>query len=194
MATLNPNLISRDMTAVMNSAVEIVNSYNKRVLYPEAVLLAMIRSKDTAARRILDYLREKRGLDMDRLERTVKMAVETRRDVDGDLQFLASNNDKIPLGRQMIIGLDEALSVAQAGSEVYVDTDHMLAVMTESKMSTGGLLRQFGITPQIMTDIMADKAVGKANATTTSDVVANVKKGTVRAVYFRDKLLTDLKN
>src|SRR5512147_2459772 len=106
MATLNPNLISKDMTAVLNSAVDIVKTYNKRVLYPEAVLLAMIRSKDTAAKRILSFFKEKRGLDMDRLERSVQMAVETRRDVDGDLQFLASNNEKIPLGRQMIIGLD----------------------------------------------------------------------------------------
>src|SRR5215831_13809469 len=168
MATLNPNLISKDMTAVLNSAVDIVKSYNKRVLYPEAVLLAMIRSKDTAARRILDVFREKRGLDLDRLERTIKMAVETRRDVDGDLQFLSSTNEKIPLGRQMIVALDEALSVAQSVNEVYVDTDHMLAVMTEGKIGTSGLLRQYGLTPEAMTDIMADKAVGKANATTTS--------------------------
>ena len=68
MATLNPNLISKDMTAALNSAVEIVKSYNKRLLYPEAVLLAMIRSKDTAARRILDYYKAQRGMDLDRLE------------------------------------------------------------------------------------------------------------------------------
>ena len=48
------------------------------------------------------------------------MAVETRRDVDGDLIFVATNGEKIALSRQMIIALDEALSVAQAGNEVYV--------------------------------------------------------------------------
>ncbi|MEP7286114.1 MAG: ATP-dependent Clp protease ATP-binding subunit [Chloroflexota bacterium] len=194
MATLNPNLISKDMTAALNSAVEIVKSYNKRLLYPEAVLLAMIRSKDTAARRILDYYKAQRGMDLDRLERSVKMAVETRRDVDGDLLFLAANGDKVPLSRQMIIALDEALSVAQAGNEVYVDTDHMLAVMAESKISTGGLLRPFGITPSAMTELMADKVVAKANATTTTDMVANAKKGEMQAVYFRDGLLRDLVN
>ncbi len=195
MATLNPNLISKDMTAALNSAVDIVKSYNKRVLYPEAVLLAIIRGKDTAARRILDYYKEKRGLDLDRLERTVKTAVETRRDVDGDLQFIAANGEKVSLSRQMIIGLDEALSVAQAGNEIYVDTDHMLAVMTESKISTGGLLRQFGLTPQAMTELMADKAVAKSDSsTTTTDMVASAKKGNMRAVYFRDGLLRDLIN
>jgi ATP-dependent Clp protease ATP-binding subunit ClpC len=193
MATLNPNLISKDMTAALNDAVSIIKSYNKRVIYPEAVLLALIRSKDTAARRVLEFYREKRGLDLDRLERSVRMAVETRRDVDGDLLFIAANNEKVPLSRQMIIALDEALSVAQAGNEVYVDTDHMLAVMSEAKISTGGLLRQYGITPTAMTDLMADKAVAKRDAT-TSDLVASAKKGSVRAVYFRDGLLRELTN
>src|SRR5581483_1732328 len=193
MATLNPNLISADMKAALNSAVDIVKSYNKRVIYPEAVLLALVRGKDTAARRILNYYQEQRGLDVDRLERSVRMAVETRRDVDGDLQFLAANGEKWPLSRQMIIGLDEALSIAQAGNEVYIDTDHMLAVMTESKLSTGGLLRQFGLTPNAMTDLMADKLVAK-QSTTANDMVASAKKGSVRAVYFRDDLLRQLTN
>jgi ATP-dependent Clp protease ATP-binding subunit ClpC len=193
MATLNPNLVSKDMTASLNDAVSIIKSYNKRVIYPEALLLALIRSKDTAARRVLEFYREKRGLDLDRLERSVRMAVETRRDVDGDLLFIAANNEKVPLSRQMIIALDEALSVAQAGNEVYVDTDHMLAIMSEAKISTGGLLRQYGITPTAMTDLMADKAVAKRDAT-TSDLVASAKKGSVRAVYFRDGLLRELTN
>ncbi len=197
MPTLNPNLISKDMTIVLNSAVDTLRAYNKKVLYPEIVLLALIRSKDTAARRLFDFFREKRGVDLDRLERTVRIAAETRRDVDGDLQFVATDGEKIQLSRQMIVGLDEALSVAQATNQVYVDTDHMLAVMSESKLSTGGLLRQYGITPQVMTDIMGTRATtsptGGSN-TTTNDVVANVRGGGVRAVYFRDGLLNTLKN
>src|SRR5262249_19795709 len=157
------------------------------------VLLAMIRSKDTAARRILDTFKAQRGIDMERLERSVQLAVETRRDVDGDLQFATPSGELIGLGRQMIIALDEALSVAQAGGDTFVDTDHLLAVMAESKLSTGGLLRQFGITPSAMTDLMAGKAVARQSATTT-DVVANVKKGSLRAVYFRENLLRDLVN
>ncbi len=197
MPTLNPNLLSKDMNSALNDAVTIMRTYNnKRILYPELVLLALIRSKDTAARRLLEYFREKRGLDLDRLERATRIAAETRRDVEDDLQFIAANGDKIQLSKQMIIGLDEALSVAQATNQVYVDTDHMLAVMTESKISTGSLLRQYGITPQMMTDIMGTRATSAPTGgnTTTNDVVANVKRGGVRAVYFRDNLLRDLKN
>lgn len=191
--TLNPNLLSRDTTAVLISAVEIGKSYARRNLYPEAALLALIRSKDTAARRIFDYFKAQRGVDLDRLERTVRVAVETRRDVDGDLFFSGANGEKVGLSKQMIIALDEALSVAQAGNEMYIDTDHLLAVMTESKISTGGLLRQFGITPHMMTDLMAERTVGK-KSTTANDVVDQAKKGNVKAVYFRDALLRDLTN
>jgi ATP-dependent Clp protease ATP-binding subunit ClpC len=194
MANLNPNLISKDTGATLNSAAEIIKSYNKKAIYPEAVLLAMVRSKETAARRTLEQFRQQRGLDLDRLERSVKIAVETRRDVDGDLQFVTSSGEKMPLSRQMIVAMDEALSVAQAVNEVYIDTDHLLAVMAESKISTGGLLRQFGITPQAMTDLMADKATRPTGSNTSNDVVANAKAGAVRAVYFRDALLRDLTN
>jgi ATP-dependent Clp protease ATP-binding subunit ClpC len=184
MATLKPDLLSKDMTAAMNSAVDIAKTYRKRVLDPESVLLAMIRSKDTAARRLLDYFKAQRGLDIDRLERSVRLAVEQRRDMDGDLSFQAAGGESFPLGRQMIIALDEALSVAQAGNEVYIDTDHLLAVMAETKLSTGGLLRQYGITPKVMTDLMSNRPVSK-RATTAGDV---------RAVYFREGLLRELTN
>src|SRR5260370_42492277 len=108
MGTLNPNLISKDTTAVLNDAVNIIKSYNKRVIYPEAVLLALIRSKDTTARRILENFREKRGLDLDRLERSVKMADETPRHVDGALLVVAANNQKIALTPQIIVAVDGA--------------------------------------------------------------------------------------
>jgi ATP-dependent Clp protease ATP-binding subunit ClpC len=195
MANLNPNLISKDTTAVLNSAADIVNSYYKKTIYPEAVLLALIRSKDTAGRRVLEQFRESRGLDLDRLERSVKIAVETRRDVDGDLTFVTASGAKMPLSRQMIVALDEGLSVAQSLNEVYVETDHLLAVMSESKISTGGLLRQFGITPQAMTDLMADKVVARpSGSNTANDVVADAKAGVMRAVFFRDGLLRDMTN
>lgn len=116
MATLNPKLLSTDCTAVLNAAVDIIKAYGRRTIYPEAALLALIRTPETAARRILDFYKTQRGLDLDRLERSVRLAVEGRRDVDGDLLFSAANGEKIGLSRQMIIALDEALSVAQAAT------------------------------------------------------------------------------
>src|SRR5450432_2000961 len=196
MATLNPGLVTQDMAAALNSAVEMIRANHKRVIYPEAVLLALIRSQDTAARRILNYYQEQRGLDYGRLERSVRLAVETRRDTDGDLRFIAADGEQVPLSRQMIVGLDEALSIAQAANAPAIDTDHMLAIMAEARISTGGLLRQHGITPSALSDLINGGGAGgssKPNAPST-DVVAAAKMGSVRAVYFREGLLRDLTN
>ena len=201
MPSLNPNLISKDVATVLNDSVTLMRTYSQRLIYPELVLLALIRGKDTAARRLLDYFREKRGLDLDRFERTARMAAESRRDVDGDLTFASAGGEKIPLSRQMIIALDEALSVAQATGQTYVETDHLLAVMAESKLGTSATLRRFGITPQVMTDVMGNRATGSAptgspgstNAP-ASDMVAAIKTGTGRAVYQREALLQTLIN
>jgi ATP-dependent Clp protease ATP-binding subunit ClpC len=204
MPTLNPNLVSKDTTAILNDSVDWLRANNKKTLYPEVILLALIRRKDTAASRLLQYFKEKRGLDLDRLERTARIAAETRRDVDGDLLFAAANGDKIQLSRQTIIALDEALSVAQASDQVYVEPDHLLAVFSESKLSTASTLRQFGITPQVMTDILGGGRAQGGTSTVTGtlppqsgavgDVVANVQRGIVRPVYFRDNLLGVLNN
>ncbi len=203
MPTLNPKLISKDTTDVVNDAVSLMRSYGKRTLYPELILLALIRRKDTAAWRILQYFKDKRGVDLDKLERTARISAETRRDVDGDLQYQAVDGEKIQLSRQSIIAMDEALSVAQATNNVYIEPDHLLAVMAESKLSTASTLRQFGITPQAMTEIIGGRSAAPSAVTgsptpapsgAVSDVVARVKQGSVRAVYFRDELLNTLKN
>ncbi len=73
----------------------------------------------------------------------MRLAVRVARDVDGDRLRRCAMARKIGLSRQMIIASDEALSVAQASSEMVIVTDHLLAVMADSKLSISGLLRQF---------------------------------------------------
>src|SRR5258708_21006516 len=114
MGTLNPSLISQDMAAVLNNAVEIIKANHKRVIYPEAVLLALIRSKDTAARRILDYYQEQRGLNPDRLDRSVRLAVETRRDTEADLRCIPVDGEHIPPSPTLLVGLGHTVTVPHA--------------------------------------------------------------------------------
>lgn len=195
MTTLNPKWLSKDSTTILNAAAEIAKGSARKQLYPEVVLLAMIRSQNTAVRDLLERFKAQRGLDLDKLERSTKVSVETRRDIDYEMDFQTTAGEKITISRGLVIILDEALSLAQSLDEQYIDSDHLLAVMAESKVSTASILRQYGITPQTMTDIMADKAVAATKpANTVGDVVATAKSGTVRAVYFREKLLADLTN
>ncbi|MBZ0288236.1 MAG: hypothetical protein K8I30_11530, partial [Anaerolineae bacterium] len=80
MGTLNPDLLSKDLDAVMNDAVALKDQYRKPTLMPEMMLLALLRRPDTAAARLLDIFKNSRGVDMPRLDRQVHLAVEGRGD------------------------------------------------------------------------------------------------------------------
>jgi len=195
MGTLNPDLLSKDLEAVMNDAVDLKNQYRKTNIMPELLLLALIRRPNTAASRLFDAFVDSRGLDLAKLERQVVMAVETRRDQDGNLDFTARGNKVVALSRQSIILLDDALTIASSMDEVRVDTDHVVAVLAESAMSTSGLLRQYGVTPKAITDIIAEHSIIRRRPDgTTRNVVAEAKSGQLKAVYFREGLLRDMIN
>lgn len=190
MGTLNPDLLSKDLFTVMNDAAALKSQYRKDAIMPELVLLALIRHPETAATRMLNIFKNTRRVDLERLDRQVHLAVESRRDRDGSLDFIAKGNKAVPLSRQTIIMLDDALSVANAMNEVRIDTDHLLTVLSESSMSTSGLLRQHGITPKAIKDITADHSIIRRRPDgTTQDFVAGAKSGRLKAVYFREDLL-----
>lgn len=194
MGTLNPDLLSKDLDAVMNDAVELKDQYKKNLIIPELVLLAMLRRKGTAADRVLSKFASERGAELERLERQAHLAVESRRDQSGNLDFVARGNRLVPLSRQTIIMLDDGLSVANSHDEVRVDTDHVLKVMAESSVSTSGLLRGHGITPKSIDDMLNDSSQIMRRSGTTQDFVAGARSGQLKAVYFREELLRDLIN
>ncbi len=197
MGTLNPDLIGKDLDAVLNDAVALKDEFRKPAIMPELVLLALLRRKETAAARVLAVFASSRGVDLQRLERQAYLACERARDPNGSLDFVAAGNRNIPLSRQTIILVDDALSEANARDEVRVDTDHALLILSESALTTtSGILRQHGITPKAITDIIGDKQQygGKTSNSTAQDIVATAKAGELRAVYFREDLLRDMIN
>jgi ATP-dependent Clp protease ATP-binding subunit ClpC len=193
--TLNPDLLSKDVTEVMNTAVSLMRTYNQTLLMPETILSAMLQHPNTSAGRMFELFKSNRGLELERLERQIVIANQTRRDQNGNLYFIARGNRPIPMSRQTIIAIDEALTLANAMDEVRIDTDHLLSTLAETTMSTSGLLRQFGITPKAIKDITADFSVIRRRADgTTQDFVADAKSGDLSAVHFREDLLRDMIN
>ena len=196
MSTLNPDLISKDMDAVLNDAVPMLNEYRKSSIMPEMVLLALLRRKDTAAWRMLKEFETSRGVDLERLDRQVALAIQSRRDPDGSLDFVAIGNQKVSLSRQSIVLLDDGLTIANSMNEQKIDTDHALAVLAETSVSTGGVLRQFGITPKSIQDAYSDasKIIPSRDDSTTVDYVKRAQRGLLRAVHFREGLLRNMIN
>ncbi len=197
MGNLNPNLLTKDTQTILDDAVGILDTYGKTLMTPEAVLLALIRRKGTAAARLLAYFAERRGADLNKLEGTVRRAVQSRRDMNGDLKYLASNQRAIELSRSMVIALDEALTVAQSLDQKTVDTDHLLGVMTERDIGTAGMLTQVGITKgavleQLTSSGTSVSVIHRTEIDISSDMVAAAQSGALQAVYFREGLLRDL--
>ncbi len=193
--TLNPDLLAKDMEEVMNDAVALRDEYRKRVITPEMVLLAILRRPNTAAARLFDIFKSTRKVDLDRLDRQVHLAIESRTDQSGNLSFVARGNRQVSMSRQTIILLDEALTVANNNNEVRINTDHAVIVLSESSMSTSGLLRQHGITPKAINDIVSEHSVIRRRPDgTTRDFVASAKHGELRQFYYRDDLLREIIN
>src|SRR5215207_2651327 len=130
MGTLNPDLLSKDMADVINKAIDMRKTYGHQAVQPELILLALLQQPDTAAARLMNVFSTTRGVDLQKLERQVELAAQSRRDQNGNLDFVGRGNKNIPLSRQTIIMLDEALSVASAAHELRIDTDHALTVLS----------------------------------------------------------------
>lgn len=197
MGTLNPDLLSKDLDDVLNDASALKKEYRKPTITPEVVLLALLRRPNTAAMRLLQAFESTRGVDLRELDRQVHLAVQSRTDTNGNLDFIAHGDQKAPLSKQTIILLDDALSVANSMHEVRIDTDHVLTVLSESSISTSGLLRRVGITPKAIQDLVSDSSQVlpvKRSSGTTQDFVAMSKRGNMRAVYFRQDLLREIIN
>ncbi len=198
-STLNPNLLAKDTTTVLNRAAGLVTRYRKKNLFPEIALMALLEQKDSPGYRLLQQFAEAKGTDLARLERQVRLAVESRRDLPGDLSFITQDNKSVELSRQMIIALDEALTIAQNNDEVWIGTDHLLAAMSKKTLGTGGILRQHGITPGAIADItgssVQERPASKAHPPgTVVDYVVLAKNGSSPPIYMRKKLLRELIN
>ena len=190
MGRLDPNIPSQELMAALNDAATLLHLHGQQVLTPEMLLLAFLRAPQCAAGKILARFAEGRGVDLADLERDVESQARMRRGRNADFHFTAQNGRPVPLSDEMIVVLDEGKTIAEATGEVWVGTPHALAAMSQAGVSTAGLLQQHGITPTAMTEMLADQTLARAGSTV--DWVALAQGGEVKAVYFREALLSEL--
>jgi ATP-dependent Clp protease ATP-binding subunit ClpC len=192
MGTLNPDIPSEELTRALNEAVGGMRGFRQRVLMPEHLLLAFLDNKEYAAHGLLARFAGERGFALQDLSRATEDQVRARRAADVDFDFEAGDGSRVPLSSEMLVVLDEGRAIARARDEVWVGTEDALAAMSQSGVSTAGLLQQQGITPRALNDLLADTAL--AYQTTVRDLVALARQGQLRPVHYRQDLLRDLLN
>jgi ATP-dependent Clp protease ATP-binding subunit ClpC len=188
--TLNPNIPSKELTRALNVASVGMKDLKKQVLTPEALLLTFARLEDVAAHKLLKELLNARGHQWDRFVEEVNNLAGERIAPDENFDWVPDDGHRVPLSSELLIVLDEALTLAQARDEVYAGTEHALAGMTQPKVSTARLLERYGITERAIQEILAEQTV--ARSATVTDHVALAKQGDITPVYFREELLRDL--
>lgn len=188
--TLNPKIPSKELSRALNVASARLKDLKNRVLTPETLLLTFVELEDVTAHKLLKELLKARGHRWDRFAGEINGLAHERTAPDVDFDWMNDDGKSISLSDELLIVLDEALTLAQARDEVYAGTEHALVGMTHRKVSTNRLLERYGITQPAVQEILADRAI--ARSATTTDYAALAKQGEVTPVHFRQELLRDL--
>jgi len=191
-AKLAGRIPSKTMTHALNQAASLMRDYDKRVMTAEILLLAFLKMPDVEAHRLLRNFSKERGFNWASFEQSVERAAAERGARDAGFDFLADNRQRVSLSNEMIVVLDEGLTIAKSRDETWCNTAHALAVMADITVGTSRILNKLGITQRAVIDAMGKPSLD--SGATVVDHVALAKAGEMTPVYFREELLRDLVN
>ncbi|MBP7688938.1 MAG: ATP-dependent Clp protease ATP-binding subunit [Thermoflexales bacterium] len=167
-----------------------MTTVGKRVLMPEIVLIGLIRTPDTSARRMLDKIAQERGFKLSDVDQAALNQIKMREARPADFIFTLDTGASIQLSDELLKAIDDALTIAQANDEVWIGTEHLLSAFATAGISTAGLLQTRGITPQALTPYLKDRSIAKRM--TTRDWAADARSGVLTPMFFRETLLREM--
>ncbi len=191
MSTLNPNIPSPELARLMTTAVSKMRDYKLRLLTPQLLLRVFLDDKDAAANHILQQLVKQRSLDLDDLLQRVEMMAHHAKGRDANFNFTDDFGKDVPLSEEMLIVIDEGLTIAQSRDELKAGSGHVLAAMTQQNVTTYAVLQRAGVTTKAVID-MLDDVMSESGVAIIHDYVDLAKQGLATAVYQRQELLRDL--
>ncbi len=191
MSTLNPNIPSSELSRLMSTAAAQLSEYSLRLLTPQLLLRIFLDDKESAAYQILQQLHSQRGTDLDDLVRRVEMMARSNKGRDAKFNFTDDFGKDIPLDEEMLVVIDEGLTIAQAREELKVGSGHALAAMTQPNVTTFAVLQRAGVSTTAVATLL-DEFATEGSIDIIRDYVQEAKEGQAIAVYQREQLLRDL--
>lgn len=190
MSTLNPNIPSAELARLLTSAAQKRREFGIALLTPQLLLHTFLEDRDAAAYRILQSLSARLGFKLEDLsQRTETMARHTP-GRDAKFDFTDDFGQQISLAEEMLVVIDEGLSIAQARDELKVNSGHALAAMADIKITTYGALQRLGITQAAVLALLDDAV--QDGTPLLSDYLDEAKKGESEPLFQRERLLRDL--
>ncbi len=190
MSNLNPNIPNAELARLMTTAASQRRDYGLKLLTPQLLLYTFLQEPESVAYKIIQQLRQQRGFEMDDLLKRVNMMVRHAAGRDASFFFTDDFGKDVPLAEEMLVVLDEALTVAQARDELKAGSGHALVAMTQQNVTTYAVLQRIGVTTTAVTNLLAEIATD--GTTIIHDFVDEAKKGKTNTYYQRQELLRDL--
>jgi ATP-dependent Clp protease ATP-binding subunit ClpC len=191
MSALNPNIPSNELSRLMTQAAGQLAEYGLNLLTPQLLLRIFLQDRDSAACQIVQRLHERRGADFEDLLRRVEMMARSNKGRDAKFSFTDDFGKDIPLAEEMLIVIDEGLTIAQAREELKVGSGHALAAMAQPNVTTFAVLQRAGITTAAITALL-DEVVTEKRTEIIRDYVQEAHAGKAAAVFQREQLQRDL--
>ncbi|MGB3716946.1 MAG: Clp protease N-terminal domain-containing protein, partial [Candidatus Promineifilaceae bacterium] len=158
MNTLNPNIPSPELSKLMTTASARRSEYGQKLLTPQLLLRTLLDEQKTAGYQILAKLSQQRGFDFSDLTRRVDMMAKHAAGRDAKFNFTDDFGEDVGLSEEMLVVLDEALSIAQARDELKAGSGHALAAMAQHNVTTYAVLQRVGVTAAAVTALLGDVA------------------------------------
>jgi ATP-dependent Clp protease ATP-binding subunit ClpC len=191
---LSTQKISPELTQALNQAAALMRSQQKRTLTAEMLFQAFLQLPNVEAHRLLRSFSQKRGFKWADLERDAALLAADRRGLDARFDFIDEQGQPAALNEELIIVLDDGLTLAQSREETQCSTVHALAIMADIRVGTSWLLNKRGITHQVVLDTLDKPSSPFSRREANVDLVVLAKEGQLEPIYFRDGLLRDLMN
>lgn len=189
---LNPNIPSAEMSHLMTTAAGQMKTHGLRLLTPQLLLSTFLDEKQSVAHQILQKLAGQRGFDWTAFVKRVETMAKHTPGRPANFKFTDDFGKDVPLADELLITVDEALTIAQTRDEIKVTSGHALAAMAANNVTTYGVLQRIGVT-QAAVIALLDQFAQDGN-TTLIDHVSDAKAGTITPLYERDNLLNDMRS
>ncbi|MCA9924197.1 MAG: AAA family ATPase, partial [Anaerolineales bacterium] len=190
MSNLNPNIPSTELSRLMTTAVSRLDEFHLKRLTPQLLLRTFLDEKEAAAHKILRQLQKQRGFDWDDLVRRADLMAHHNQGRDVQFFFTDDFGKDTPLSDEMLVIIDEGLSIAQAREELKVNSGHALAAMAQPNVTTYGALQRVGITAAAITALLDEST--ETGTPILHDYIKEAQDGNAASYYQREELLRDL--
>jgi ATP-dependent Clp protease ATP-binding subunit ClpC len=190
MSNLNPNIPTSELAGLMTTAAGKMKSYQLKLLTPHLLLRTFLDEPKSIPFQILQQLQKQRGFDLDDLTRRVEMMAHTNKGRNAKFYFTDDFGKDISLDDEMLVVIDEGLTMAQARDELKAGGGHLLAAMAQHPVTTSAVLQRVGVNPTAVLTLLND--VGRDGTPIIHDFVAEAKAGRATVVFERQELLRDL--